>query len=54
VVNFAANGVTAQVVARAGARWEPVFGTIDLPAPAFADGTSLALRPYEAAIFRPA
>jgi hypothetical protein len=52
VVNFAANGVTAQVIARAGTRWTPVFDTIEPPAPAFVDGTALALRPYEAAIFR--
>jgi alpha-glucosidase len=54
VINFAANAVMAQVVARADTRWTPVFDTIDPAAPAFADGTSLALRPYEAAIFRPA
>ncbi len=54
VVNFAANTVTARVVARPGSRWEPVFDTIDPAAPAFGDGTGLALRPYEAAIFRPA
>ncbi len=54
VVNFSGAPVTAAVAARAGARWEPVFDTIDPGAPAFTDGAALALRPYEAAIFRSA
>jgi alpha-glucosidase len=54
VVNFAGEPVTAAVAARAGTSWEPVFDTIDPGAPGFTDGAALALRPYEAAIFRAA
>jgi alpha-glucosidase len=54
VVNFAGQHVTAAVEARAGTRWEPIFDTHDPGVPAFSDGTPLVLRPYEAAILRPA